>query len=429
MHVLVTGATGFVGRHVCARLLTDGHRITAIVRDPRVAARRFPGITAIRGDLNRMTDPWDWRPLLAGVDAVVNCAGILQARRGQSAEAIHTRAPNALFDACVAVGVRRVVQISAVSADPRAGTAYAITKAAADAHLRSLDLDWIVLRPSLVYGQGSYGGTSFLRGLAGLPGIVPLIGKGGQAFQPIHVDDLAEAVSRCLAPSFPPQQTLEPVGPETLTLREMTEMTRAWLDIPPARFLAVPLPLVRLMAQGGDLLGAGPVTSTSLAQMEYGNVADPVGFAAAIGFQPRAMSQAFQMAPSHVQDRWHARLYFIPPLLTVILALLWIGSGVAGLTNPPTDALIVTMAVGAPPEAVPWIVGLFCLIDIGIGVWLATGRAGRLCGWVQGTMVVGYTVGMTLFVPSLWYDPYGALLKNLPTLGAILVWLALLDDR
>ena len=44
-------------------------------------------------------------------------------------------------------------------------------------------------------------------------------------------------------------------------------------------------------------------------------------------------------------------------------------------------------------------------------------------------MVVGYTVGMTLFIPSLWYDPYGALLKNLPTLGAILVWLALLDDR
>ena len=429
MHVLVTGATGFVGRHVCARLLADGQQVTAIVRDPLVAARRFPGITAIRGDLNHMTNPWAWRPLLAGVDAVVNCAGILQARSGQSAEAIHTRAPNALFDACVAVGVRRVVQISAVSADPEAGTAYAITKAAADTHLRSLDLDWIVLRPSLVYGQGSYGGTSFLRGLAGLPGIVPLIGNGGQAFQPIHVDDLAEAVARCLSPSFPPHQTLEPVGPETLTLRMMTEMTRAWLDIPPARFLAVPLPLVRLVARGGDLLGAGPVTTTALAQLEYGNVADPAGFAAAIGFRPRAMSQAFRAAPSHVQDRWHARLYFLPPLLTAILALLWIGSGIAGLINPPTDALTVTLAVGAPPDAVPWIVGLFCLIDIGIGVWLATGRAGRLCGWVQGIMVVGYTVGMTLFIPSLWYDPYGALLKNLPTLGAILVWLALLDDR
>lgn len=429
MHVLVTGATGFVGRHVCARLLADGHRVTAVVRDPLIAARRFPGITAIQGDLNRMTDPWDWRPLLDGVDAVVNCAGILQARRGQSAEAIHTSAPNALFDACVAVGVRRVVQISAVSADPEAGTAYAVTKAAADTHLRSLNLDWIVLRPSLVYGQGSYGGTSFLRGLAGLPGIVPLIGDGGQVFQPIHVDDLAEAVSRCLSPSFPPRQTLEPVGPDTLTLRMMVEMTRAWLDIPPAWFLPVPMPLIRLVARAGDLLGAGPVTSTALAQMEYGNVADPVGFSAAIGFHPRAMAHAFLSAPSHVQDRWHARLYFIPPLLTCILALLWIGSGVAGLTNPPTDALIVTMAVGAPPEAVPWILGLFCLIDIGIGFWLATGRAGRLCGWVQGVMVVGYTVGMTLFIPSLWYDPYGALLKNLPTLGAILVWLALLDDR
>lgn len=138
------------------------------------------------------------------------------------------------------------------------------------------------------------------------------------------------------------------------------------------------MPLIGLVARGGDLLGAGPVTTTALAQMEYGNVADPVGFSAAIGFRPRAMERAFQAAPSHVQDRWHARLYFIPPLLTGILALLWIGSGAAGLTNPPTDALIVTMAIGAPPEPVPWILGLFCLIDIGIGLWLATGRAGRL---------------------------------------------------
>ena len=429
MHALITGATGFIGRHICARLLSEGHQVTAVVRDPVVAARRFPGAKAVQADLNRMTDPWDWRPLLAGVDAVVNCAGILQSRHGQSADVIHTRAPNALFDACVAEGVGRVVQISAVSADPAVGTAYAITKAAADAHLRTLNLDWIVLRPSLVYGPGSHGGTSFLRGLAGLPGIVPLIGDGGQVFQPIHVDDLADAVSRCLSPSFPPRQTLDPVGPETMTLRSMVEMTRNWLDIPPARYLPVPLPLIRIVARLGDLVGAGPVTSTALAQLEYGNVADPGRFSAAIGFRPRSMTEAFQAAPSHVQDRWHARLYFIPPLLTLVLALLWIGSGLAGLTNPPTDALTVTMAIGAPTEAVPWIVGLFCLIDIGIGLRLATGRAGRWCGWLQVVMVVGYTLGMTLFIPSLWYDPYGALLKNLPTLCAILVWLAMLDDR
>ena len=119
--------------------------------------------------MNRMVSPEDWLNYLRGVDGVVNCAGILQTRNGQSAAAIHHGAPAALFEACVAKGVRRVVQISAVSADDAAGTEYARTKKAADDHLRSLNLDWTVLRPSLVYAQGSYGGTSVIRGIAGFP--------------------------------------------------------------------------------------------------------------------------------------------------------------------------------------------------------------------------------------------------------------------
>src|SRR5260221_10425006 len=190
MHVLIVGATGFIGRHVCARLLRGGHVVTTAVRDTASVKRRFPEIGALFVDLNRMSSIADWIPLLRGVDVVVNCAGILRSVRGQSAEAIHTAAPRALFDACVEGGVRKVVQISVVSADAEVDTEFATTKKAADDYLRGLDLDWVLLRPSLVYAQGSYGGTSAIRGLAGLPFVIPLIGDGGQAFQPIHADDL-----------------------------------------------------------------------------------------------------------------------------------------------------------------------------------------------------------------------------------------------
>jgi uncharacterized protein YbjT (DUF2867 family) len=429
MKILVTGATGFIGRHICARLLRDGHRIMAAVRDTASIARRFPGIDAVRIDMNRMASAAAWQPLLAGIDAVVNCAGILQSGAGQSATAIHADAPKALFDACLASGVRRVVQISAVSADVAAGTEYALSKQAADDYLRTLDLDWIVLRPSLIYAAGSYGGTSVIRGLAGLPWIIPLIGRGDQKFQPLHADDFAETVRLCLTSTALARTTLDPVGPETLCLREIVVATRAWLDLPPARLVHLPLGLIRLAARVGDLTGKGPLRTTSLVQMDYGNVSDAAGFARAIGFRPRSMSEAFRSSPSHVQDRWQARLFFLRPALTAALALLWLGSGVLGIVNPPQRVEETLQGWGFPASLVSAASIGFSALDIAIGILLATGWSWRNLGFLQVAIVVGYTIGLGFLAPALLADPLGALLKNLPILAAIGVWAALQDDR
>jgi uncharacterized protein YbjT (DUF2867 family) len=425
MRVLLLGATGFIGRHIAAHLLKTGHEVTAGVRDIASAQRRFPGIATAFVDLNRMTAPGDWAPLLQDIDGVVNCAGILQSGRGDDADAIHAAAPKALFDACVAAGVRRVVQISAVSADEAAGTAYARTKKAADDHLRSLDLDWVVLRPSLVYAQGSFGGTSTLRGLAGFPLVTPVIGDGGQQFQPIHAGDVAETVLRALTLPGLARQTLDPVGPETLTLREMLGLLRGWLDLPRVPVLSLPMGLARLIAKVGDITGQGPMRTTALEQMTYGNVSDPVGFENAIGFRPRTMAEGLRDSPSHVQDRWHARLYFLRPALTLILILLWLGSGIAGLLNPPPGGDVILAKLGLPPVAAD----LFCLLDIGIAAGLIIGWRPRLLGLIQLAVVGSYTLGIGALEPALWADAYGPLLKNLPILAAIAAWIALLDDK
>ena len=216
MRVLVTGASGFIGRHITAALLDAGHGVVAAVRDVDGIRRIFPEITAVAVDMNRDLSADDWAPRLEDVDAVVNCAGVLQGSRRQSIEAIHTRAPKALFDACARRGVRRVIQISAISAEDAADTAYARTKKQADDHLRGLDLDWVVLRPSLVYGEGSHGGTSLLRALAALPFAVPLVGRGDQVFQPIHMDDLTAAIVRLVETPEINRVTLDPVGPDRL---------------------------------------------------------------------------------------------------------------------------------------------------------------------------------------------------------------------
>ncbi len=255
MRILVTGAYGLIGGYIVAGLRSAGHEVVGCGRQTARARRRFPGVAWIESDFNRDVTPEAWTPRLADVDAVVNCAGVLQESRRQSIDAVHRAAPVALFDACLAAGVRRVVQVSALGAEPAAGTAYAASKHSADIHLAGLDVDWVVLKPSLVYAQGAYGGTALFRGLAGFPFAVPLPGDGGQMFQPVHMADLVRAVCRLVEPDAPARLALDVVGPEAMPLRDILVALGGWLGIAGRRTLAVPMPLVRLATRCADAIG------------------------------------------------------------------------------------------------------------------------------------------------------------------------------
>src|SRR5690606_24044460 len=130
---------------------------------------------------------------------------------------LQTQAPSALFRACAQAGVRRVLQISALGADETAFSAYHLSKRSADNCLRSLDLDWFVLRPSLIYGPGGKSADLFMR-MATLPWI-PVIGNGQQTLQPVHISDVVLTVMKSLT-SPVAKQTLDIVGPDTVTFAE-----------------------------------------------------------------------------------------------------------------------------------------------------------------------------------------------------------------
>ncbi|MCO6901703.1 NAD(P)H-binding protein, partial [Pseudomonas aeruginosa] len=148
--VLVLGANGFIGLHLAAALSVAGWTVRAGARRPAEAARRAPAFDWIRADFADLTTSEAWAPLLDGVDAVVNCVGVLQDGAGDSTALAHVAGPRALIQACEQAGVRRLIHISAVGADDAAGTAYARTKAETERLVRAADLDWLILRPSLV---------------------------------------------------------------------------------------------------------------------------------------------------------------------------------------------------------------------------------------------------------------------------------------
>jgi uncharacterized protein YbjT (DUF2867 family) len=227
VNILLTGANGFIGRNIAAALTAAGHQVTPV--------SRHHGI-----DFSAMTTPEKWLPHLKHIDAVINCVGIIGEQGTQRFEALHTLAPSALFRACREACVRRVLQISALGADETAFSAYHLSKRAADDALRSLDLDWFVLRPSLIYGKGGKSAELFMR-LARLP-LIPVISDGQQQLQPVHIGDVVATVMQCLT-SGETRKTLDILGTETVTFTEWLQWMRRAQGLPPAPVLHVPFQL------------------------------------------------------------------------------------------------------------------------------------------------------------------------------------------
>ena len=427
MRILLVGASGFIGREVFAALVSRGHDVVPAVRRVSMAPP-FSARGAIEIDLNRDTTIDAWLARLAGIDAVVNCAGILQATRRQSIEAIHSAAPIALFDACAKAGVKRVVQVSAISATREAGTAYARTKLAADDHLRKSSLEWTVVRPSLVHARGSYGGTSAFRALAALPFAVPVPGDGSQAFQPIWVDDVCEVIASALETDRLLRKTVDPVGPQAVSLRTILEDYRRWLGFGKANVVQVPMTFVRWVAIAGDHLG-GPVNSTALRQLTHGNTGDFAAFSAACGIEARGWTEALAAHPAQAQDRWHARLYVLRPLLRLTLIALWLLSGIVGLDALREWAPLLAQEARIPLVFSYLVLGAACLLDIGFAILVASRWRPRTVALLQVAVIAIYTIVASALWPSLWTEALAPLAKNLPILVAAAVLGAIEEER
>lgn len=282
--IIVTGATGFIGRHAVRALLAAGHHVTGCARDREAAMRRYPELGWVRADFarDRSVDTWE-RRLTGHEDVVVNAVGILREHRGQSFEALHYEAPRALFEACAAKGIRRVIHVSALGCDPASRRPYEQTKLRLERHLATLDLDWVILRPSLVYGEDSPSSTLF-RFLADLP-LVPLIGDGGQVLQPIHVDDLSLGIARLVAADAPSRAVLELAGARPLTYKDLLHSLRSAKGEP--AYLRVPSVLARI----GSHLGLGPLSVDTFNMLMRGNCATANAAAALLGRAPKSIER------------------------------------------------------------------------------------------------------------------------------------------
>jgi len=416
MRVLVAGASGFIGSHILPALLAAGHQVVAGIRRPE----RFPATencSPLEIDFSRPTGPDQWQPSLQGIDAVINCVGIIGEDRRNRFDDIHYRGPVALFRACAEAGVGKVIQISALGADATAFSRYHLTKKAADDYLEGTDLDWAILQPSVVYGHG---GASFLlfSALAALP-VTPLPGDGSQRLQPVHVDDVVAAVLRLLTPEAPRRIRLTVAGPEVVTLAELLGRLRRWLGYRPAPAWRTPVRMVMLAA---DIIGsvvASPLNGDAIRMLQQGNTGDTAGFRQLLGRPPKSLATALAEFPARAPERWHAGLFFLLPALRYALAFLWIWSGVtSALLFPQAESYALLAQAGVAGMAAPLTLYGLSLLDAALGLALLLRYRVKPAAAIQLGLMAVFTLVIGAWLPYYLFHPYAPLIKNLPLMVA-----------
>ncbi len=301
MTVLVTGASGFVGRHICAELIKIGHPVRGLVRQLPIRKNRVDGVEYVRGvdvaDIVTLTPE-----MFAGVDAIIHLVGIIQEnpRKGQTFQRVHVEGTRNVVDEAMRAGFDgRFVYMSAIGSSLNSPSVYSQTKYQAERIVSGSKLPYTIFRPSLVLGPDGefvaqmkdlvlHGG---LGGNAPFP-FIPVPGSGFNLFQPIWVDDLAGCVTQALGRGDTINQIYEVGGATQLSFNELLKGFARALDKPKKPLFHAPIPLLYAAATVMEkILSKPPVTRDQLKNLGLDNITTSLAVKEVFGIDPLNFEQ------------------------------------------------------------------------------------------------------------------------------------------
>lgn len=278
---VVFGGSGFVGRNVVRELAKRGWRVRVAVRRPHLA--QFLRTMGQVGQIQLAQANVRYRGSIAeavkGADAVINLVGILHQEGSQGFRTVHSAGAAAIADLAAKAGAARFIQVSAIGADVDSESIYQRTKGEGERAVRDAFPSATILRPSVVFGPEDQFFNRFASMLAIVPPFLPvpiLIGGGKTKFQPVYVDDVADAICEALARPDAAGKTYELGGPRTYTFRELLELMLCATG--KTRILApVPFALAPIMGFFGELAGwlpflDPPITRDQVRQLKKDSV-------------------------------------------------------------------------------------------------------------------------------------------------------------
>ena len=271
--ISVFGGTGFFGRRLVRRLVAEGASVRVAVRHSERARSILDAVDPDRVAILRadVRDRAAVAAAVAGADAVVNAVSAYVEKGGVTFAAIHEKGAEAMAREAAAAGVGRFVLISGIGADPESRSPYIRARGRGERVVRQVFPGATIVRPGAMFGPGdALFGT--LEALVPLLPVLPLIGGGRSRLQPVHVDDVADAVTRMLADSATAGRTYELAGPRIYTL---LELVRFALRVMGRRRLLLPIPfaVAELQARLFELLPSPPLTTSQVDLLKADTVA------------------------------------------------------------------------------------------------------------------------------------------------------------
>jgi uncharacterized protein YbjT (DUF2867 family) len=435
MRILLTGASGFIGKHLLHALLAEGHHVVCAVRKPRPSSN--PRLSWLHADFTKDTDKSAWLARLSQVDAVINAVGIFRETGTQTFDRLHVQTPRALFAACAeSDDVHMVIQLSALGADEQADTPYHLSKKAADDYLATLPIRAAIVQPSLVYGPDGASARVF-KAMASLPFAVRL-GSAPQLVQPIHIDDVAAAIVALLRQRLYLDESVDQaqmpaakgsgsrhtrrvalVGPEALPFVDYLAALRSAMGMRKLRVLPLPGAFARALAHAGRWLPGALLDPDALRMLDRGNTADPGPTLRLLGRPARSIA-SFIVDPG--AERARAKLDWLLPILRVSIAVVWIFTAiVSAFVYPAAQSFDLLARTGIPPPLRPLMLYGAAAFDLLLGIGILVLERRRWLWLMQLALIGFYTVVIAIKLPEFLVHPYGPLTKNLPMLAAI--WL------
>ncbi|WP_266078713.1 complex I NDUFA9 subunit family protein [Haladaptatus caseinilyticus] len=284
MKVLVAGGTGFIGRNLVRELHGRGHEVTVLARTPDDADVPA-GVEQATGDVTALASIEN---AFENQDAVVNLVALsplFKPPRGVTHMSVHLGGTQNIVQAAEEHGVGKIVQMSALGADPTGPTEYIRSKGQAEGLVKNSDLRWTIFRPSVVFGDKSEF-LSFTKKLTP-PYLAPLPGGGRTRFQPIWIGDLAPMLAASVEETHD-GETYEIGGPEVLTLADVARLVRQ-AEGQPVTIVSVPMALAGAGLKIGGTIPGAPMGADQYRSLKFDNTVQE-NDVTAFGVEPSSLT-------------------------------------------------------------------------------------------------------------------------------------------